>query len=215
MPKRALIESRPWLVLGIALALAFWMVTGSALGGLYQMALKGGSVAALAAYALSRSRATDAKLIAAVMAVGAAGDVGMELDTSIGGALFLLSHLIAIALYWRNRRPQPAGSQRAAAAALLIGVPLATWLLARDPLPVIYAVALGGMAASAWLSRFSRYHVGIGALLFVASDLLIFARLGGRLDQSITGWLVWPLYYAGQLMICTGVIRALRRDHRA
>jgi uncharacterized membrane protein YhhN len=71
------------------------------------------------------------------------------------------------------------------------------------------------MAASAWLSRFSRYSVGIGALMFVASDLLIFARLGGVLGENVTGWLVWPLYYAGQLLICTGVIRAVRRDHLA
>ena len=215
MPKRALIESRPWLVLGIALAIAFWMTSGSALGGLFQILLKGGSVAALAAYALSRSRTRDGRTIAAVMAVGAAGDVGMELDTAVGGALFLLGHLIAIVLYWRNRRAHSAGTQRAAAIALLVGVPLAAWLLTHDPLPAIYAAALGAMAASAWVSRFSRYNVGIGALLFVASDLLIFARLGGRLDESVTGWLIWPLYYAGQLLICTGVIRTLRRDHAA
>ncbi|GGD92699.1 hypothetical protein GCM10011515_10530 [Tsuneonella deserti] len=215
MPKRALIESRPWLVLGVALALAFWVLSDSALGGLFQMALKGGSVAALAAYALSRSSARDARLIAAVMAIGAAGDIGMELDTVAGGALFLLSHLVAIVLYLRNRRPHPALTQRAAAAALLAGVPLTTWLIARDPMPVLYSVSLAAMAATAWMSRFSRYNVGIGALLFVASDLLIFARLGGALDPSLTEWLVWPLYYAGQLMICTGVIRTLRRDHQA
>ena len=62
--------------------------------------------------------------------------------------------------------------------------------------------------------RFSR-TVGLGALLFVASDLLIFARLGHVLDEALTGWFVWPLYYAGQFLICTGVIRAVRRDHQA
>ena len=215
MPKRTLIEDRPWLVAGIALAIAFWVLSDSALGGLFQIALKGGSVAALAGYALSRSRAPDARLIAAVMAIGAAGDVGIELDTKVGGGLFLLSHLVAIALYLRNRRPGPTATQTAAAVALVIGVPIAAWLLAHDPMAVVYAIALGAMAASAWLSRFSRYHVGIGALLFVVSDLLIFARLGGELDQGVTSWFVWPLYYAGQLMICTGVIRAVRRDHRA
>lgn len=215
MPKRALIDHRPWLLAGIAMAIAFWLLADGAVGGLWLMLLKGGSVAALAAYAWAKSRARDARLIAAVMAVGATGDVGMELDTVAGGALFLLSHLIAIGLYLRNRRAHPAATQWAGAAALVLGVPLATWLLARDPLPVIYAVALGTMAATAWLSRFSRYYVGVGALLFVASDLLIFARLGGVLDQSLTSWFVWPLYYAGQFLICTGVIRALRPDHQA
>lgn len=215
MTRGALIEHRPWLVAGIAMAVAFWLLTDSAVGGSFLIALKGGSVAALAAYALARSRARDATWIAAVMAVGAAGDIGIELNTIIGGGLFLLSHLIAIALYWRNRRPHPAGSQRMAAAALLVGVPLGAWVLAHDPLAVIYAAALGTMAATAWLSRFSRYSVGIGALLFVASDMLIFARLGGRLSEGTSGWLVWPLYYVGQLLICTGVIRTVRRDHQA
>lgn len=215
VPKRALIDSRPWLLAGIAMAIAFWVLSDSALGGLFLVALKGGSVAALAAYALARGKGRDARLIAAVMAIGAAGDVGIELSTVAGGALFLLAHLVAIYLYRVNARPHPTPSQVGAAAALVLGVPLAAWLLAHDVLTVIYAVALGAMAATAWLSRFSRYHLGIGALLFVASDLFIFARLGGALDQSVTEWFVWPLYYAGQFLICTGVVQAIRRDHRA
>lgn len=215
MPKRALIDHRPWLLLGIALAIAFWVVSDDAMGGLFKTVLKGGSVAALGAYALARSGRRDARILAAIMFVGAAGDVGMELDTTVGGGLFLLAHLVAIALYIQNRRPRPTGSQRLAAVALFIGVPILAWLLAHDSMAVIYAVALGGMAATAWLSRFSRYSVGIGALLFVASDLFIFARMGGVLDERITEWFVWPLYYLGQFLIATGVMRTLRRDHKA
>lgn len=215
MPRGALIDHRPWLVAGIAMALAFWVLSDSALGGIYLMALKGGSVAVLAAYALARSSGRNARLIALVMAIGAAGDVGIELRTELGGGLFLISHLVAIALYLSNRRAQTSGSQKGAAVALLVGVPLLAWLLSRDPLAVIYAAALAAMAATAWLSRFSRYHVGIGALLFVASDLLIFARLGNALDYRIAEWLIWPLYYAGQFLIVTGVVRTLRTDHQA
>ncbi|MGX7926067.1 lysoplasmalogenase family protein [Tsuneonella sp. HG094] len=214
MARRTLIDSRPWLLAGLAMAIAFWVLSDSALGGWFLIALKGGSVAALAIYALTRGKGRDARLVAAVMAIGAAGDVGIELSTVAGGALFLLSHLVAITLYRFNARPHPTARQIGAATSLLVGVPLAAWLLANDVLAVIYALALGAMAATAWLSRFSRYHLGIGALLFVASDLLIFARLGGVLDQSLTEWFVWPLYYAGQFLICTGVIRTIRRDHR-
>ena len=215
MPRRALIDSRPWLFAGIVMAIAFWVLSDSALGGWFLIALKGGSVAAMAVYALTRGKGRDATLVAAVMAIGAAGDVGIELSTVAGGALFLLAHLVAIYLYRVNARPNPTSSQLGAAAALMLGVPLGAWLLAHDVLAVIYAVALGAMAATAWLSRFSRYHLGVGALLFVASDLLIFARLGGVLDQSLTEWFVWPLYYAGQFLICTGVIRTIRRDNQA
>ena len=212
MHDRAPIGSRLWLAAGVALAVAFWLLADRVAGDPMKIALKGASVAALAAYALASSNRREARMMAGVMLAGAAGDVALELNTAAGGAFFLLSHLIAIALYLTNRRPHPTASQSAAAAALVLGVPLAAWLLARDPMAVIYAVGLGAMAATAWLSRFSRYHVGVGALLFVASDLLIFARLGGMLDQSITGWLVWPLYYAGQVLICTGVIRTALRD---
>src|SRR5689334_1762484 len=125
MPKLALIDHRPWLLAGIAMALAFWLLSDSALGGLFLIALKGGSVAALAAYALARSRHPDARMVAAVMAAGAAGDVGIELSTVAGGALFLLSHLIAIALYLRNRRARTVTTQKAATVALILGVPLA------------------------------------------------------------------------------------------
>lgn len=212
---RALIDHRPWLLAGVAMAVAFWLLSHGAPGSPFLVALKGASVAALAGYALAHARDRDGLLLAAVMALGAAGDVGIEVDVRLGGGLFLLSHVAAIALYRRNRRAHPAATQRAAAAALLAGVPLAAWLLTRDPLAAIYAAALGAMAGSAALSRFSRYRVGLGALLFVGSDLLIFARLGEALPESLTQWLIWPLYYAAQLLICTGVIRVLRHGHQA
>ena len=62
----------------------------------------------------------------------------------------------------------------------------------------------------AWISDFPRYRVGTGALLFVVSDLLIFARLGPLEGSAIPEWLIWPLYYFGQFLICTGVIQSLR-----
>jgi uncharacterized membrane protein YhhN len=215
MPRRALVENRPWLLASLVAAIAFYALSDGHIGGLFLLAFKGGACLALAAYALSRVRSGDGPIIALVMILGAAGDVAMELDTGVGGLLFLLGHFVAIWLYLRNRRTHLSGSQRMAAAALLLLVPLLAWLLSADPLVAVYALGLGGMAAAAWTSRFSRYNVGVGALLFVASDLLIFARLGEKLDPSVTGWLVWPLYYVGQLLIATGVIRTLRRDHEA
>jgi len=44
----------------------------------------------------------------------------------------------------------------------------------------------------------------------VISDLLILARMGTQIDPAIADWLVWPIYFTGQLLLCTGVIQALR-----
>ena len=66
------------------------------------------------------------------------------------------------------------------------------------------------MVCAAWSSSFNRYRVGLGAVLFLASDLLIFARMGPLATSALPVLLVWPLYYFGQLLICTGVIASLR-----
>ena len=43
----------------------------------------------------------------------------------------------------------------------------------------------------------------------MVSDLIIFARESGQLPGEIAEWLVWPLYYAGQFLIATGVVQTV------
>ena len=213
MPRRALLKHRPWLLTSIAAALAFYFLSDERVGGLFLLTFKGSACLALAAYTLARHPMRDGWLLAGVMALSAAGDVAMELgDQAWGGGLFLAAHLVAIALYRLNPRHKLARSQAVAAIALVVLVPLCGYLLSGSTTVALYALGLGAMAGSAWASRFSRYRVGLGALLFVASDLLIFARLGGGLAPDLSEWLVWPLYYAGQLLICVGVVQKLRRE---
>ena len=136
-------------------------------------------------------------------------------DEVAGGGLFFVSLLAALGLFLRHRRKRLTGSQKTAATALLLATPAISWLLSRDPAVALYGLALGGMAGTAWASRFSRYHVGIGAVLFVASDFLVVAQMNLLPLGSLAEWLGWPLYYSGQFLICTGVIQTLRRDHQA
>ena len=210
MPHRALIEKRPWLLASLAAGIGFWLLKDTGLPGLYQIALKGAGVALLAIYALDRHKGHDANTIAAVMAFGALGDVLIEFKLEAGAVAFLIGHLIAIRLYWQHRRTSPSASQNAAALALLVLTPLVSFQLG-GAMVAVYALGLGGMAATAWLSSFSRYRVGIGAVMFVASDLLIFARMGVLADSPVPGLLIWPLYYFGKFLICTGVVGELRR----
>jgi uncharacterized membrane protein YhhN len=211
MARAALIEHRPWLLASLVAAVAYYALRDTAIGGVQLMLLKGTGVGLLAIYAVRRGDGPDARLIALVMSLGALGDMLIELSFIAGGGAFFLGHLVAIALYLRNRRLQPSASQRLASLALLIATPLVSWLLTRDLGVTLYATALGAMAATAWLSRFGRYRVGTGAVLFVVSDWLIFSQMGPVGETAIAHWLIWPLYYFGQFMIATGVVQALRR----
>jgi uncharacterized membrane protein YhhN len=173
------------------------------------IAWKGAGVALLAAWAFATAAKPDDRIIAAVMACGAAGDVLLETHgLTIGALAFATGHVIAIWLYTRNIRARIAGSQLGAAVALAIGTPVIAWLLTGRLDILVYATMLGGMAASAWLSRFSRYTAGIGAVLFVASDLLIFARMGPLAGVVWASVAIWLLYFAGQYLITAGVIAA-------
>jgi uncharacterized membrane protein YhhN len=215
-PRRAFAERRPWLLASLAFGLSYFGVKDSAVPGLYLMLWKGAGVALLAVYALLRSSGADARLIAGVMALGALGDMLIEFDTTAGGAAFFAGHAVALALYARHRREMITPSQKLTAAALLLLVPVVAYALSADravAVPVaIYALALGGMAGMAWTSAFPRYRVGLGAVMFVASDLLIFARMGPLESSDLPDLLIWPLYYFGQFLICTGVVSTLRRQ---
>lgn len=214
MPKRALVEHRPWLLASLASALAFYVLTDGQFEGIVRTMLKGGACAFLAVYAWQRHRSIEAKLIALYLALSSLADMALEVWFEVGGALFFAAHLAGISLYLQCRRHHTTASQKLFAAVLLLATPFICWQLSGEPAIGLYGAALGGMAASAWLSRFPRYRVGVGAVLFVVSDLLIFARIGGRLEDA-ADLLVWPVYFIAQFMIGTGVVRTLRGELRA
>jgi uncharacterized membrane protein YhhN len=216
MPKRALIDKRPILLASMAAALAFFVLRQSpVVPELWLIPLKGLGVGLLALYALLRHRGTDAKILAAMFVLAALGDMAIEIDRMAGAILFFAYHMVAIGLYLRHPRETSTGSQKATAVAMLLLTPAIFWLLPADrgeawP-SALYGLALGGMAACAWLSAFSRYRVGVGAALFLVSDLLIVAGMGPLMGEPLHQWLIWPLYYVGQLLICLGVVQRLGR----
>lgn len=176
------------------------------------VAWKGAGVALLALWAARRAAGADGRLIAAVMALGAAGDVLLEVAGLETGALaFLAGHLIAVVLYRRN------GAPWLAILAGGIAVAGAASMILPDPGVVAYALGLGAMAGGASSARFPRAIVALGAWLFVVSDLLIFARRGVLAHSMLPHLLVWPTYFAGQALIAWGVVTTLtgdRHDHR-
>lgn len=199
----------PLLVASLLFGLGYPLLWDAGVADDGMIAIKGAGVGLLALLAATRARATDGWLLATVMAFGALGDVLLEIEFEAGAAAFALGHVVAIALYLRNRRAASTTSQRALAAALpLFGAAMPFVLLGsgNPQLPglTIYSLLLTLMAATAWLSRFSRYRTGLGALLFVASDTLIAARMGPLTGAIWVGYAIWLFYYLGQLLIFLG-----------
>ena len=179
-----------------------------------ELAWKGLGVSLLAVYAALNARSLDGWLLLGVMAFGALGDVLLgAAGLTVGALAFLAGHLVAIGLYLRNRRKALTPSQVALAVLLVPATVIIAFLLPADragaPGVALYSLGLALMAATAWSSRFPRYRVGIGAMMFLASDLLIFARTGPLPNDFAVGLAVWGLYYFGQLLICVGVVRGL------
>jgi uncharacterized membrane protein YhhN len=216
MAKRALIDKRPILLASMAAALAYYVLRQSpVVPEMWLIPLKGAGAGLLALYVWVRHAGADTRLLAAALVLAALGDMAIEWDFIAGAILFFGYHMIAIALYLRHPREAASGSQKAAAVAMLLATPAIFWLLPADRAmawpTALYGLALGGMAACAWLSAFSRYRVGIGAVLFLVSDLLIVAGMGPLMGERLHQWLIWPLYYLGQLLICLGIVDRLRR----
>ena len=215
MLSRAVTEKRSWLVASLIAGISYFFVRHEGVPALVLMAWKGAGVALLAIYALASHESSASRQIAAVMAFGALGDVLIELVLEWGAIAFLIGHLVAIRLYWRNRRGRLEWSQKLAALSLAVLIPVSSFLLPHDRAAAfgvaVYSAGLGVMAATAWFNSFSRYRVGIGAVMFAVSDLLIFSRMGPLSQSPVPDILIWPLYYFGQILICTGIIGDLRQ----
>ena len=203
----------------IAISGAYMLLWGQSLPDALLVTLKGLPVGLLAVDAACRARSIDGWLLTAVLALGAAGDILLEIVFEIGAAAFALGHLVAALLYLRNRRPLTTTSFAVRWLPLLIlpAAVVAPRLLLGAGHPTLssftlYAAIIALMVTTALYSCFPRRLTGLGALLFLLSDLLIAARMGPHLNGSerqIASYAIWTLYYLGQLLIYLGVSRGL------
>ena len=201
---------RPILLAAALIAgISFYFVRDMSHGP-YMVAWKGAGVALLAIWAFSMARDGRGRLLAAILAFGALGDVLLETASlTIGAVAFLIGHVLAIVLYLNLPRER-FGLSAMTAICSALAVAAAAFILSRDVGVAIYSLALGGMAGSAYTSRFNRRFVGLGAILFVISDLLIFSKFGVLRESALPGLLIWPTYFAGQALIAIGVVIGLR-----
>jgi len=206
-----------WLAL--AGGISFFIAVFQRLDGPAIWAWKTSGVGLLALWAAANARERNGWLIAAVLGFGALGDWLLDAKGLIAGAsAFAVGHLIAIALYLTNRRAQTTPSQRLLGWLTMPATLAIVWgMLSPQPgwwHAAVYSLFVAAMAAAAWTSRFPRYRTGVGAMLFLASDLFIFAGEGAVLSKDVTLWLVWPLYFGGQALIAWGVVSTLAKEAR-
>jgi uncharacterized membrane protein YhhN len=191
--------------------LSYWPGSQLDLPPVMAVAWKGVGVALLALWAALQARRLDGWLLTAVLALGGTGDVLLEVaGLETGAVAFLAGHVVAIILYWRPRGTGVSGWP-------LLAIPLVVLIAALLPADqsaapgiALYSVGLAAMAVAASLSRFRL--AAVGAWMFVASDLLIFARVGPLAGSWVPELLVWPLYFAGQTLIAWDVAGRLREE---
>ena len=210
-----------WLwLLALAGGISFMIAVVQRLDGPAIWAWKTSGVAFLALWAAANARERSGWLIAAALGFGALGDWLLDAKGLETGAIaFVAGHIIAIILYLTNRRAAMTASQRLLGWLAMPATLVIVWGML-SPAPgwwhaAVYSLFAAAMAAAAWTSRFPRYRTGIGAMLFLASDLFIFAGEGEVLSKDVTMWLVWPLYFGGQALIAWGVVSTLSKEARA
>ena len=210
--KQAIIESRPFLLISLLFGISYFFLRDSDLPGAYLMLWKGAGVGFIAVYAFVRLHRIDGKMLGAIMSLGAIGDMVIEINLVAGAAIFLIGHFVAVLFYARFRRHKLAFSQKLFVIILPIIVTYIAWTISGNVLAAVYCFFVAAMASMAWSSRFPRYRVGLGALLFVVSDILIVGRMGMLETSALPDLFVWPLYYFGQFLIATGVVGTLRHE---
>ena len=209
-----LAHKRPWLLASLAFGVTYPFAALLNVPGMFAIIWKMLPLALLVPYALRRHHTSEFIVFAVILAFCALGDSLIELSLEAGGAAFAIAHFVAIWFYARFRRENTSVSQKALALAVLIFTPLIAFVLAGN-MAAAYNLLLAGMAAMAWTSSFPRYRVGIGVMLFVVSDLLIFAREGQQLSLPLLNPAIWYLYYGGMVMVATGVVQSLVKWSKA
>jgi len=205
--------SRYVLVFALVIGFGFLSVLDLSEPRVPMLIWKGAGVGLLALYAAMNARDAAGWLLTAVLALGSLGDVLVEVQLELGGASFALAWIVGIVLYRRFPRTELSDSQKGLAVSMILLVPVIGWILTREATAAAYCLVIAIMAACAWVSRFPRYRVGVGAVMLVVSDLFLFGRAGPYQFGGWSTYAVWITYFGGQVMVATGAVASLRRWH--
>jgi len=174
------------------------------------------AVGCLALYALRNHSHGSFLILASFLSMYALGDGFVEFDIVWGGIAFAIGHIIAILFFLKYRRPSLSLSQKLLVFTLPVTIPLIAYTITKTSEEsgldaAFYIALLAVMASTAWASSFPRYRTGLGTILFIISDLLLFLRFGLSSDIFWLNLMVWYSYYFGVFLITTGIVQTLRK----
>ena len=204
----------------IVLGVAYWAGwCWRASGGWGKLLVKTASTALLAVFVYL---AGGPWLAVVGLALSALGDAflapGEEKWLKPGMAAFFLAHVAYIALFWSLPQSERSVANLAAQIVLTVGgVAFVRWLtpwLGAMRWPVYaYTAAILVMGAASLRLAPAYSPVMLGALMFVASDMILslqlFRRPAGEAPRLVPSLAVWGLYFAGQALIAWGMVHPL------
>lgn len=173
------------------------------------VATKGLFSALLAMSVFAARKASASNIVGAALAISAVGDVLLvTIGSAAGGLAFAVAHLAAGYAYAKSLRDNNSAARWLFAIAVPLVALVSSYLALRDTDQIIlmslFPLISATMAALAILSRFPLWLSGLGAAIFVASDVLFLADLGILRRSGEWGFLTWASYAVGYAMVARG-----------
>jgi uncharacterized membrane protein YhhN len=172
----------------------------------------------LCLYAASQAHSADGWMLVVIMLLCSLGDGLITSHVAIATLMTAMAHMVSTALYVRHRQPSLTFGRTLMTCAVIPFTMFAAWQLpigigTEDAIgTVAYSFFASVMVAAAWSSRFAPSPVGIGVIVFLISDLMLFGIMGPLPGTSIVRTVIWTLYLSGQILITIGVVQTLSSD---
>ncbi len=207
--------------LAIVLGVLYWLSALARSGVAFQplaelpkwlvVAWKGTFSACLALSVFSARNGQTGQLIATALAISAVADVLLvTVGLVASGVAFAAAHGFAIMAYARERDADVSTGRLIMALMIpVIAVALSIFALGNSGANIgigFFPIISGTMAAMAVISRFPLRLNGLGATIFVASDVLVFVDIGVLQNSGTFGWLTWACYAGGYILVARGAI---------
>lgn len=177
------------------------------------------SVGTLALYALLTARDLNGWLLTAVMLISATSDVLLVIiGRDFGAMCFVVADFIAILLYYRNFRTKVGVSSLLGVAFFVAAIAALSYILPANRseaiIIAIFVVPLATMTAFSFLTHFPLKFVGLGTVMILASDLLIFGRMGPLNGLAGLTEAIWLCYFMGEVLVVVGVTSNFQTGQR-